>query len=74
MQTRVLYIKVIPNAKEFRILEEDELTGEMKIKTKRPAINGRANQELIQELEKKFKQKITIIKGHKSNRKIIKLG
>jgi uncharacterized protein (TIGR00251 family) len=74
MQSKIVYAKVIPNAKEFRVLDVDDERGEIRIKTRNPARNGKANQEIIEELEKKFGQKITIIKGHQSNRKIIRIG
>ncbi|MBS3061242.1 MAG: DUF167 domain-containing protein [Candidatus Diapherotrites archaeon] len=73
MKEIVLNAKVIPNAKQFCIME-DPLTHEIKIKTKNPAQKDKANQEIVQELKKKYKTNVTILTGHKSNRKKIKIG
>ena len=69
----ILNAKVIPNAKRFEFLE-DENTHEIRIKTKSPAIHGKANQEIVAELKKKFKTNVTILAGHQSRKKKIQIG
>jgi len=68
-------ILVIPNAKRPEIIELDD--NSLKIKLKSPAEGGRANKELISVLSKHYKvskSKINIISGEKSRNKIIELA
>ena len=66
-------IRVIPNAKKSEIVEGDVL----RVRVKAPAIEGKANKELISVLSKHYKinkSKIRIVKGEKSRDKLIELG
>lgn len=70
-----LQIKVIPNAKksEFVGYRNNVLT----IRIKAPAIDGKANKELIDFLSKELKiakGDIKIIKGEKSNTKLLTIN
>ncbi len=68
-----LEIKVIPNAKKNEIINRD---GKMVVKISAPAVNGKANDELVKFLSRYFKIKksdINIIKGKKSRHKIISI-
>lgn len=62
------YVKVKPNSDEFKI----EKSTYPKIYLCSKPENGRANTELIKELEKRLGEKVAIISGHKSSRKKLK--
>ncbi len=71
MQKRV---KVKPNSKLNKIVEEDD--GSLTIKLKSPPVDGKANQELIKVLSKKFgvpKSYICIKSGASSRQKLIEI-
>ncbi|MEA5573324.1 DUF167 domain-containing protein [Calothrix sp. UHCC 0171] len=71
MQIRV---KVKPNSKIPRIIEEDN--NNLTIYLKSPPVDGKANQELIQVLAKKFnvpKSSITIKSGLSSRQKLVEI-
>lgn len=64
-------IKVFPNARKPRLVEEDGL---LKVYVNAPAVDGRANSALIKALAAHFgvrKSRIDILKGLKSREKII---
>lgn len=64
-----IYVKAETDAKKF-----DVETGPMlKVSLTEKAENGRANAELIRELGEILGEEISIIKGHKSSRKKIKV-
>jgi len=68
-------IRVTPNAKRPEIIELEDSS--LKIKIKSPAHEGKANKELISVLSKHYnlpKSKIKIMSGEKSRNKIIKLA
>jgi hypothetical protein len=65
-------IKVIPNAKENKVVGESIL----KVYLKAPPIEGKANKELIKILAKYFsvkKTNIRIVKGNKSKEKLVEI-
>jgi len=67
-------IKVIPRAKVNKIVEESK--GDIKVHLTAPAVDGRANQALIQALAEHFgvkKRQVKIIRGEKSRQKIIEV-
>jgi uncharacterized protein len=66
-------IKVITGAKKAEITEEK---GSLKVKLKSRPIKGKANEELIKLLAKKYavsKSQIEIIKGLTSKNKLVKI-
>lgn len=68
-----LNIKVIPNAKQNRLVEEP---GRLKVYLTVPAVEGRANEALIEFLAEHFKtkkNKISIVNGLKSREKVIEM-
>ena len=68
-----LFIKVLPNAKKSEIIGYDE-KGHLKIKIASPALEGKANKELISFLSKKFKipkSNFILLKGETSRLKIV---
>lgn len=70
----ILRVKVKPNSKQQSI--EEEADGSFKISLKSPPVDGKANQELINLLAKKFnvkKSEITIKSGLSSKNKLIEL-
>jgi uncharacterized protein (TIGR00251 family) len=66
-------IKVIPNSKENSLtIQNDQII----VKINAPAVDGKANKELIKFLSEYYKvkkSKIKIIKGEKSRYKIISI-
>lgn len=68
----VLKAKVIPNSDQFRVIYDTE-TETLKIKVKSKALKGKANQEIVKELQKFFRNEVMIIKGEKSNKKLISI-
>ncbi|MFA4859011.1 MAG: DUF167 domain-containing protein [Candidatus Margulisiibacteriota bacterium] len=68
-----LNLRVIPNAKQNKIIEEN---GRYKVYLTAPAIEGRANAALIDFLAEHFKVKrrqVKIIHGEKSRDKLIEI-
>ena len=66
-------IKVIPNAKHNKLVEE---FGRLKVYLTAPAVEGKANEALIEFLAEHFKvkkNKISIIRGVKSREKIVEV-
>jgi len=66
-------IKVIPNAKKKEVIKEGD---KIKIKVNSPAIEGKANKEVIEDLAKFLnvkKSRISIIKGERSRNKLIEI-
>ncbi|OGJ50971.1 hypothetical protein A2335_03440 [Candidatus Peregrinibacteria bacterium RIFOXYB2_FULL_32_7] len=73
-----LRIKAIPGSNITELMEimETENGKTYKIKLKAPPEKGKANQELIRFLSQEFKtskEKISIISGHVSSLKLIKI-
>ncbi|MEO0968305.1 MAG: DUF167 domain-containing protein [Cyanobacteria bacterium J06639_18] len=71
MQKRV---QVKPNSKQQKIIEE--LDGSLIVHLKSPPVNGKANQELIKILAKKFnipKSYVSIKSGISSRHKLIEI-
>ncbi|MBE9211602.1 YggU family protein [Plectonema cf. radiosum LEGE 06105] len=71
MQQRV---KVKPNCKQQKIVEEED--GSLTIHLKSPPVDGKANEELIKVLSKKFgvpKSYIYIKSGATSRQKLIEI-
>ena len=69
-----LLIKVIPNAKQEKMVKEGE---RFKVYLSALAIEGKANKALIEFLSEYFKtrrNKISIIRGEKSRDKIVEIG
>jgi len=67
-------VKVKPNSKEQKIIEE--VDGSLTIRLKSPPVDGKANQELIKVLSKKFdvpKSYISIKSGASSRQKLIEI-
>ena len=67
----ILKIKVKPNSKKQEMLKISEK--EYVISLKKPAVDNKANMELIKMLKKKFNKDIKIIKGQKIRNKIIEV-
>ncbi|MCK5534364.1 DUF167 domain-containing protein [bacterium] len=69
----LLKVRVIPNAKKNRVKEEN---GYLKVYLSAPPIEGKANKMLIRILSvffKSKKNKITIVKGEKSQDKLVEV-
>lgn len=64
-------IKVVPNAKKDKVLEEEK---RLKVYTTSPPVGGKANKAVIELLAEFFKVKkseVKIIRGEKSREKIV---
>ena len=68
-QGTIVPVQVIPHGKEFAITGLDEWTGSLKIRLQKKPEKGKANKELIEELQKFFNTKVEIIAGQKSRQK-----
>ena len=69
-----LIVKVIPNAKRNKLVEEP---GRLKVYLTAPAVEGKANQALIEFLAEHFKVKknsISIIRGLTSREKVVEIA
>jgi uncharacterized protein (TIGR00251 family) len=67
-------VKVKPNSKQQKITEEED--GSLTISLKSPPVDGKANEELIKLLSKKFhvpKSSIRIKSGLSSRQKLIEI-
>lgn len=67
-------VKVKPNSKEQKIIEEND--GSLTIRLKSPPVDGKANEELIKILSKKYsvpKSYIRIKSGASSRQKLIEI-
>lgn len=70
----ILLVKVIPNAKKNEIIKRDN---DFIVKINAPAVDGKANKELINFLSDYFnlkKSHIKILKGEKSRIKLISIN
>ena len=67
----MIRVRVTPNANAFSVAGEDAWTGEIKIKVKGAASEGKANQELVRELSNALETKVEIVQGHKSHSKVL---
>lgn len=68
-----LNLKIIPNAKQNKIVEEP---GRFKIYLHAPAVEGKANEALIEFLAEHFgtkRSKIKIIRGQKNREKVVEI-
>ncbi len=70
----ILSLKIVPNSHNFEICGFDSWLNCLKIKTKNPAIEGKANKELAENLKKIFHTDIEIISGQKSSIKKVFLN
>jgi uncharacterized protein (TIGR00251 family) len=70
----LLNIRVIPNAKQDKVVEEEN---RLKIYLTSPPVEGKANKALVKFLAQHFetkKNKIKIVKGLKSKNKIVEIS
>lgn len=74
MQNAVLELYVKPNSRKFGIISCNAAKKLLKIKVKSKAMKGKANAEIIKEFKRMFNWNIMIVKGEKSNRKIISIS
>lgn len=64
----ILSVRVKAGSGSFSIVSEG---GQITIRTRSPAENNRANQEIVKELSRLFGKEARILKGLKSNKKEI---
>lgn len=67
----ILKLRVAANSSRFELGEFNSLQNELRVKVCSPAQKGKANKELLKELKKIFNSKVEILKGEKSNKKIV---
>ena len=75
----ILKIKIQPNAKKNEILEKILIDEQeyLKVKIKAPAVDNKANNELLAFLAKTYgiaKKDIKIVKGEKTSLKILEIN
>ncbi len=71
---RKVSVKVVPNAKQDRAVEE---SGRLKVYLTAPAVEGKANKALVEFLADWYnvkKSRVRIIKGEKSREKVVVIG
>ena len=66
----ILRLKVAANSSRFE-LEPCGTDDLLRVKVCSPARNGKANKELLKQLRNLFDAKVRILKGEKSNKKIV---
>jgi hypothetical protein len=69
----ILNLKIVPNAKAEKLVKE---AGRYKVYVPAPAVDGKANQRLIEILAKEFKVKksqINILRGETSRLKVVEI-
>lgn len=69
-----LNIKVIPNAKQNKVLEEE---GRLKVYLTAPAVEGKANKALVEFLADHFnvkKNRVRIVRGEKGREKVVEIS
>ena len=66
----ILNLIVVPNSAKFE-MTGFEVPNNLRVKVCSPAQKNKANKEILKKLGKFFNAKIEIIKGKKSNRKIV---
>ena len=62
--------KIEPRSPSFRVLISDN---QIIIECRNPPVKGKANKEIIKELQRLTKHKVKIISGHRSRKKTILL-
>jgi uncharacterized protein (TIGR00251 family) len=71
--TNRINIKVIPNARQNSVTEEE---GRLKVHVMAPAVDGKANKAVLEILAKHFKVKksaVRLLKGELSREKVVEI-
>lgn len=74
MPTKSITVKVIPNARKASVTQEGDI---LKVKVTAPAVDGKANQAVIEVLAEHFKVRksaVTIKRGETSRNKVIEIN
>jgi len=69
----IVNVKVVPNAKRNKIIEEN---GKLKVYLNAPAVDGKANQALVEFLAEHYnvkRRQVTIIRGEKNREKVVEI-
>lgn len=66
-------VKVKANANKFEIGKINRWRGRLKISVASAAKKGKANQELIDNLEERLGREVEVDSGHKSTKKLIRV-
>lgn len=67
----ILKLHIAAKSYRFELGEFDGLQNELRVKVCSPPHKGKANKELLKELKKAFSANVDILKGEKSNKKIV---
>lgn len=67
----IISVHVVPGSRCFSIAGAEDWTGDIKVRLKSRASEGKANQELTEELGKTLSAEVKIISGFKSRRKVL---
>ena len=69
----VVGVHVVPNAKQFQILGFNAWTHALKLKTRNPAHDNKANTELVRELKKFLDAEVEVLSGTQARTKLLKI-
>ncbi len=69
LESKILRIRVVPNARKDKIVEGKPLT----IRVRAPAEKGKANKAVIKLLSKYFGKKVKIISGFRTRDKVVEI-
>ena len=72
----LIFLEIQPNSSQKRILGVEQWRGRLKVSVTSPPISGKANSELLELLSSWLsinKADISIVKGHKSRKKSIRV-
>lgn len=67
----VLSLYTIPKSKGFELVEFDQDSNTLKLRTKSPPVKGEANREIEREMKRILNSEVRIISGLKSRRKTL---
>lgn len=73
MNEKIFSVTVKTRSKKSLIESFDEKNREITVRLKSPPVHNRANTELLKLLSKELHAKPSIMKGHSSKRKLVKL-
>ncbi|MDD4178996.1 MAG: DUF167 domain-containing protein [Candidatus Margulisbacteria bacterium] len=69
----IVNVKVVPNAKRNKIIEEN---GKLKVYLNAPAVDGKANQALLEFMAEHYgvkRRQVTIIRGERNREKVVEV-
>ena len=68
-QGTLIQVQVVPRSKNFAVIGFEEWSQALKVRLKAKPEKGKANQELVENLQKTFNARVEIIAGKKGSKK-----